>query len=169
MCRKRSTSSSHFPKGFSFSDPLRGSLPTMKHVTVPFHPTLGVEHIAQILTAISGVLAADADAPAPQLDSIVAAAAVPPEFSGALDRVQRLEIDYVISNAPAVVEEAIQCMALRVAAFRRAKSVAIKLEPEADVGDLPQRLVLASSIARTDFLQAIEVNGKKYPLVHADV
>ncbi|KAJ7624210.1 hypothetical protein DFH06DRAFT_754293 [Mycena polygramma] len=152
-----------------------GSLPALKDVTVSFHPILGVGHIAQILTAISGVLAADAHAPAPLLVVATTPSSqplrsyggdVPPEFSDVLDGVQRLEIDYVISTAPAVVEEAIRCMALRVAAFRRATSVAIKLEPHADVGNLPQRL--ASSIVRTEFLQAIEVNGRVYPLVHGD-
>ncbi|KAJ7664664.1 hypothetical protein DFH06DRAFT_1470926 [Mycena polygramma] len=85
---------------------------------------------------------------------------VQPDLRPPLDRVERLEIEATIS--PDVLEDLVSKTTLRVAVFRRAKSVTMKLEPEAAVGTLPQQL--ARSIPRTEFLQAIEVNGKEYVL-----
>ncbi|KAJ7628167.1 hypothetical protein DFH06DRAFT_1442027 [Mycena polygramma] len=84
-----------------------------------------------------------------------------PDVRASLDCVQGLEFEFTIS--PDEIEKLIGNVVLWVAVFRRVKSVTIKMEPQADVGTLPQRL--ASSIARTEFLRAIEVNGMEYCLV----
>ncbi|KAJ7624220.1 hypothetical protein DFH06DRAFT_1305128 [Mycena polygramma] len=150
-----------------------GSLPALNTVTIVFCPSSGIEDIAEILSIFVSMLATYPRVPAPLLAVATIRSTYPllssneevtPDSFATLDRVQRLEVNWVITWD--MVEGAIKRMVLWVAAFRRAKSVAIKLEPQADVGDMPQRL--ASSIVRTEFLQAIEVNGKEYPLVHGD-
>ncbi|KAJ6517393.1 hypothetical protein C8R47DRAFT_1312883 [Mycena vitilis] len=143
------------------------ALPALNTVTVLFDAI-----IAQLLHLIIHDLATDPRARPPTCgchDPIFEATPFirrrrAPKFPDAIDRVQRLELDCVIF--PAVVEEKITGMVPRVAKFCGAKSVAIKLEPVADLGDLPQWL--AGPIVRTEFLQTIEVYGGQYPLVHRD-
>ncbi|KAJ7624254.1 hypothetical protein DFH06DRAFT_1481597 [Mycena polygramma] len=156
-----------------------GSLPALSSVTMLFSSISRVEHIAKILITIIDMLAAHPRRPAPLLAVATTRSSEPlrssggddvtPEWSAALDHVQRIEVNWVVSSdvvSSDVVEEAIRRITLRVAKFRRANNVAIKLEPDADIGDLPQRL--AGSIVRTEFLQTIEVNGREYPLLHGE-
>ncbi|KAJ7624261.1 hypothetical protein DFH06DRAFT_1481600 [Mycena polygramma] len=152
-----------------------GSLPALNTVTILFRPLSSLLYIVKMLTKIIDMLAAHPRRPAPLLAVAMTRSSEPPSPPGsddvtpklwsALDRVERLEVDWVVSSG--IVKEAIRRIALRVALFRQVKHVAIKLEQQADLGDLPQRL--AGSIARTQFLQAIEVNGREYPLVHGDI
>ncbi|KAJ7624206.1 hypothetical protein DFH06DRAFT_1481566 [Mycena polygramma] len=150
------------------------SIRALETVTVVFHPLITVERTAEMIPRILSLVNTHCPStPAPLLGLATTRSSyvldspsgnMTPELSASLDHVQRFEVDWDISFD--AVEKAIRGIVLRVAAFRRVKSVAIKLEPEADVGDLPQRL--ASSIARTEFLQVIEVNGREYPLVRGD-
>ncbi|KAJ7645197.1 hypothetical protein DFH06DRAFT_1333485 [Mycena polygramma] len=89
---------------------------------------------------------------------------VPLTFRPSLDRVQRIEM--VLSALdPAdvtMIEDVVWGVAARVELFRRAVSAAVAFEPEGDVGTLPQWLT--DNIKRTQFLHAVEVNGKEYSL-----
>ncbi|KAJ7624212.1 hypothetical protein DFH06DRAFT_1481573 [Mycena polygramma] len=143
-------------------------IPALKTITVLFSPLITVECLAGTIPRILELTHCPS-APAPLLGFATTRSSyvldspsgnMTPELSASLDHVQRFEVDWDISLD--AVEKAIKGIVLWVAAFRRVKSVAIKLEPEDDVGDLPQRL--ASSIARTEFLQVIEVNGREHPL-----
>ncbi|KAJ6517313.1 hypothetical protein C8R47DRAFT_1254802, partial [Mycena vitilis] len=150
------------------------SLPSLRTVTLLLNSGFAnlelagvVNHLAPITHAINAhpccppLTVALTLTPAPGWDwDVQSWADVQPDLRPPLDCVQRLEIEATIS--PDVLEDLVNQTTLRVAVFRRAKSVTIKLEPEAAVGTLPQQL--ARSIPPTEFLQAIEVNGKGYLL-----
>ncbi|KAJ7617604.1 hypothetical protein DFH06DRAFT_1145041 [Mycena polygramma] len=143
-----------------------GLLPALEKATVLVNPVFvscDVAALAQLLTTIIDSLAGHPCHPMLALALIPVSPPVhqdemEPDVRASLDCVQGLE--FTIS--PNLVDKFIGNVVLWVAVFRRVKSVAIRVEPQADVGTLPQRL--ASSIAGTEFLRAIEVNGMEHPL-----
>ncbi|KAJ7628209.1 hypothetical protein DFH06DRAFT_1141356 [Mycena polygramma] len=132
--------------------------------SIPYSYPATLAALAQLLTTIIDALARHPCHPMLALALIpvshpVQQGEMEPDVRASLDCVQGLE--FTIS--PNLIDKFIGNVVLWVAVFRRVKGVAIRVEPQADVGTLPQRL--ASSIAGTEFLRAIEVNGMEHPLL----